>query len=141
MDATVVNDPRHKATTRRAGTIVLWALQIALAVSFVGAGLAKVAGDPQMVDTFTKVGVGQWLRYLVGALELAGAVGLLIPRLAGLAAVGLAALMIGATITNLVVLDTSPALPLGFLLVAGLIAWIRRDQLKARLRSLRLHQT
>lgn len=40
--------------------------------------------------------------------------------------------MIGATVTNLLVLDASPALPLGLLLVAGLIVWIRRDQLKAR---------
>ncbi len=68
--------------------------------------------------------------YLVGALELAGAAGLLIPRLAGLAALGLVALMVGATITNLLVLHTSPALPVGYLLVAGLIAWCRRAQVK-----------
>lgn len=118
-------------TVRRAKTIVLWALQVALAVSFAGGGLAKIAGEPQMVEMFTQIGAGQWLRYLVGALELAGAIGLLIPRLAGLAALGLAALLIGATGTNLLVLDASPALSLGLLLAAGLVAWIRRDQLKA----------
>jgi hypothetical protein len=38
-------------------------------------------------------------------LELAGAIGLVIPVLAGLAALGLTALLIGATYTQLVVLD------------------------------------
>ena len=33
-----------------------------------------------MTRTFNQIGAGQWFRYLVGALELAGAIGLLIPR-------------------------------------------------------------
>jgi len=71
---------------------------------------------------FTDIGAGQWLRYLVGALELAGAAGLLIPRLATLAALGLIVLMTGATVTNLLILHTSPALPITFLVAAGVIA-------------------
>jgi hypothetical protein len=47
----------------------------------------------------------QWFRYLVGVLELAGAIRLVIPVLAGLAALGLTALFIGATYTQLFVLD------------------------------------
>lgn len=113
-------------TRPRAGTVALWALQVALALAFAGGGLAKLAGDAPMVAMFAAVGAGQWLRYLVGALELAGAVGLLIPRLARSAALGLAALMVGATLTDLLVLGTSPVLSLIFLLVAGLIAWVRR---------------
>jgi hypothetical protein len=31
-----------------------------------------------MVELFAAVGVGQWLRYMVGTLEVAGAVGLLL---------------------------------------------------------------
>jgi uncharacterized membrane protein len=46
---------------------------------------------------FATIGIGQWFRYVVGALELAGAVGVLIPRLSGLAALGLIGLMAGAT--------------------------------------------
>lgn len=131
MNTTVSTSPRT-TTARRAGTVVLWALQVALAVPFAGGGLAKIAGDPQMVDMFAQIGAGQWFRYLVGALEVACAVGLLIPRLAGRAALGLAALMVGATVTNLVVLDVSPALTLALLLIAGLVAWIRRAQPHAR---------
>lgn len=121
---------RSRTTTRwRAGTIVLWALQAALAAMFAGGGLAKVTGSPEMVDMFAQIGAGQWLRYLVGALELAGAAGLLIPRLAGAAALGLVGLMLGATVTNLFILNVGPALSVGLLLVASLIAWLRRAQL------------
>jgi putative oxidoreductase len=68
---------------------------------------------------------------MVGALEVAGAVGLLVPRLSGLAALGLAGLMVGATTTNLFVLGESPWLPIGLLLASALIAWGRRSRTKA----------
>jgi uncharacterized membrane protein len=67
----------------------------------------------------------------VGALEVAGAVGLLVPRLSGLAALGLAGLMVGATITNLFILGESPWLPVGLLLVSALIARGRWSKTKA----------
>lgn len=41
----------------------------------------KVTGAPVMVDMFAEIGASQWLRYVVGVLEVAGAVGLLIPLL------------------------------------------------------------
>ncbi len=76
---------------------------------------------------FTQIGAGQWLRYLVGGLELAGAIGLLIPRLAALAALGLAGVMIGAVITQVLVLGSVViALTPAFLgVILGLIAWRR----------------
>lgn len=110
---------------RRAVPIALWSARVLLALVFVGAGWPKVSGDPAMVDMFDRIGAGQWLRYAVGALELAGAAGLLIPRLCGLAALGLTALLVGATVTNVAVLHESPAIPLGFLLVSALIAAAR----------------
>lgn len=111
-------------------TIGLWVLQALLAFQFVGAGVLKLIGDPAMVEMFATIGVGQWFRYLVGALELAGAIGLLVPRLAGLAALGLALVMVGATLTNIFILNVSPALTLGLLLVAGLIAWARQADIR-----------
>jgi uncharacterized membrane protein len=118
--------------TVRPGTVALWVLQVVLAASFVGAGLQKLSGSPVMVDMFAQIGAGQWLRYLVGTLEIAGALGLLIPRLCGLAALGLVGLMVGAVITNVFVLGASPVVPLGFLLVAAVIAWFRRSGLPRR---------
>ncbi|WP_020575379.1 DoxX family protein [Actinopolymorpha alba] len=121
-----------KAATRGRGLhITLWVGQVLLASQFAMAGIFKLSGDPTMVAMFDDIGAGQWLRYVVGALEVAGALGLLIPRLYGLAALGLAALMVGATVTNVFVLDASPWLALGFLVLAALIAWGRWPDTRA----------
>jgi uncharacterized membrane protein YphA (DoxX/SURF4 family) len=121
----------RKAPSGRPVNVALWVLQAVLAFQFAGGGLLKLTGSPEMVDLFATIGAGQWLRYVVGGLEVAGAVGLLVPRLSGLAALGLAALMLGATVTNLFIIGESPWLPLGLLLVAAVIAWSRRSQTRA----------
>ncbi|MET9312309.1 DoxX family protein [Kribbella sp. NPDC003505] len=116
-------------TTRRTvrpRTVALWMLQGVLAALFATAALPKLSGDPALVDMFARIGVGQWLRYLVGTLELAGAIGVLVPRLCRPAALGLVALMVGASATNLFVLGESPAIPLVYLAVAGAVVWFRR---------------
>jgi putative oxidoreductase len=78
-----------------------------------------------MEQMFANIGIGLWFRYLVGALEIAGAVGVLLPRLSGLAALGLLCLMAGAILTNVLVLGTSPLLPIVLMVVSGLVAWDR----------------
>jgi putative oxidoreductase len=85
---------------RRAVNIALWGLQALLTLMFAVSGFAKLGGNAAMVEMFATIGIGQWFRYLVGALEIAGAVGVLVPRLSGLAALGLVCLMVGATLTN-----------------------------------------
>ena len=92
----------------RVTSTLLWAAQILLAAFFlfVAAG-PKLAGSQASVQEFGLIGAGQWFRYLVGTAELAGAIGLLTPWLAGLAAAGLAADMAGATIINATVLHNT----------------------------------
>ena len=121
----------REAPPARAVNVALWVLQAVLAFQFAGGGLLKLAGSPEMVELFAAIGAGQWLRYLVGMLEVAGAVGLLVPRLSGLAALGLAALLVGATATNLFVLGQSPWLPVGLLLTSAVIARGRWPRTKA----------
>lgn len=118
----------------RPGVVALWAVQVLLAGAFLMAALPKLAGDPLLVQLFDELGAGQWLRYVVGGLELAGAIGLLVPRLCGLAALGLAGVMTGAIVTHLFVLSTSPAMPLSYLLVAAVVAWFRRSSIRAAVR-------
>src|SRR5829696_3839900 len=66
--------PSTTATTRkRLLSIALWTLQVVLALTFAMAGFAKVGGDAAMVEMFATIAIGQWFRYLVGALEIAGA--------------------------------------------------------------------
>ncbi len=123
---------------RRAVTVTLWTAQVLLGAVFVSVALAKLAGVPTSVEAFNQIGLGQWFRYATGTVELAGGIGLLIPRLAGPAALGLVGVMIGATVTDLVVL--TPALaPLTALLgvAAALIAkarWAETRSLVQRVR-------
>ncbi len=115
------------ATSRgRAVNPALRVPQALLALMFAMAGFAKVGGDPAMVEMFATIGVGQWFRYVVGALEISGAVGVLVPRLSGPAALWLVCLMVGAILTNLFVLGASPLLPLGLLVASVLVARGRR---------------
>lgn len=114
------------AARGRALNGALWVLQAAVAVQFAAGGFLKITGSPEMVAMFVAIGAGQPLRYLVGALEIAGAVGLLLPRRASLAALGLAALMVGAAATNVLALGLSPVFPLALLALNALIAWGRR---------------
>lgn len=120
-----------RPTRRRVVNVVLWVAQIALTAFFVFASTPKLLGDPTAVAMFDTVGFGQWFRYLTGACELAGAIGLLIPRLSGLAATGLVGVMIGATLTNLFLLpgmQSSAAMTALLGVVFAVIAWARRDR-------------
>lgn len=117
----------------RIRSIVAWALQVLLALAMAGAGAAKLAGDPAMVQLFDDIGSGQWLRLVVGFFEVAGAVGLLIPRLRALAALGLVVLLAGATITNLAILHVNTTLSVLYAVVAVLIFVLRRSELRRTL--------
>lgn len=137
MDNTyAARQPAVPARSRVIG-VVLWVLEAVLAVQFAVGGVSKLLGDQLMVDMFAAIGAGQWLRYLVGTAEVAGAVGLLVPVLSGLAALGLAALMVGAVVTNLFVLETDATMPIAFLVVAALIAGGRRARVTALAARLR----
>jgi putative oxidoreductase len=96
------------ATTGKGRITTLWILSGLVALAFIAAGSAKLAGAAAMVEVFDKVGLGQWFRYFTGALEVTAGIGLLIPRYAFYAAVLLAVVMIGAIIAHVTVLGGSP---------------------------------
>src|ERR1700704_3457642 len=91
--------------TRRIGP---WALQGIIAAAFLAAGAAKLAGVPFMVDLFAQIGLGQWFRVVTGAVEIAGAVALLVPGLASIGGLWLGFTMVGAVATHVFVLHTRP---------------------------------
>ena len=115
------------ANSRKGRLITLWTLSGLVAVAFIGAGGTKLVGVPAMVEMFGKVGLGQWFRYVTGLLELAGAIGLLIPRYAFYAAVLLAIVMVGAIIAHVAVLGGSPAPAAVLLVLSGIIAYLRKS--------------
>jgi uncharacterized membrane protein YphA (DoxX/SURF4 family) len=106
--------------------ITLWILSGLVALAFIAAGTAKLAGAAAMVQVFDKVGLGQWFRYFTGLLEVVAAIGLLISRYAFYAAVLLAIVMAGAIIAHVTVLGSSPAAPVLLLVLTGIIAYLRK---------------
>ena len=124
--------PDQASAARSIGHILLWILQVLLAAYFVYSGYLLFGDD--LVRKFDEIGLGQWLRYLTGVLEIAGALGLLIMRLCGLAALGLVGVMLGAVGTELFLLENGDAaLPFILMLLAAVVAWFRRDRVKALL--------
>jgi uncharacterized membrane protein YphA (DoxX/SURF4 family) len=115
------------AASGKGWVIIVWTLSGLVALAFLAAGGSKLAGVPAMVEEFDKVGLGQWFRYVTGLLELAGGIGLLIPRYAFYSAVLLAMVMVGAIIAHLTVLGGSPAPAAALLVLSGIIAYLRKD--------------
>jgi uncharacterized membrane protein YphA (DoxX/SURF4 family) len=113
-----------------ARNIGLWVLQILTAAAFVMAGIAKLTGQPMMVETFEKVGVGQWFRFVTGAIEIVSAVVLLIPRLTPVGAALLLCTMAGAVLSHLFVLGGSPVPALVLGCFAAIILWGRLPTVK-----------
>jgi putative oxidoreductase len=111
--------------------IVLWVVQILLALAFLGAASGKLLGKPEMVGLFEAIGIGQWFRYVTGLLEAAGAVLIVVPRTKAFGAALLGVVMIGAVLTHLVILHNAPTAPAVLLILAGIVAWARRGDLKA----------
>ena len=126
------NDPRLS----RAKNVALWALQILVAAAFLMAGFAKLSGQPMMVETFDKVGIGQWFRYVTGGIEVMSAILLLIPRFTPVGAALLVCTMTGAVLSHLVLIGGSPAPALVLLCFAAIILWRRFGTLKALLGNL-----
>lgn len=140
MSADEAVKPERPESPDRAKNITLWIVQALVALFFVaGAARSKLFGAPYTVELFDDIGAGQWLRYAVGTLELAGGLGLLVPALSGLAALGLGVVMAGAAFTEAVLLGqiSGVVAPLVLLILLVVIArgrWYTVRALPDRLR-------
>ncbi|MFD9395762.1 DoxX family protein [Streptomyces sp. NPDC060000] len=129
-DSASASDPASASAIARArrARIALRGLQVFLALFYgIASALPKLIAHPSASEAFDKMGWGSGGMYTIGALELAGAVALLIPVLQSVAAVALGALMVGAFVVQIVVFDgQNAATPLILLVPLALIAWKRR---------------
>jgi len=111
----------------RVKSVISWVVQILLAASYVLAASGKLMSRPQWIELFRNWGFPDKVYLVIGALELAGAIGLLIPRLAGYAATGLILIMIGATATHLFNGEGLQVLrPLIFIVFLTFVVYVRR---------------
>lgn len=115
----------------RAMTVTVWILQILAAAAFFAAGLSKLAGAVAMIQLFDAIGIGQWFRYVTGAIEVLSAVLLLVPSRAAFGSILVVCTMVGAILTHFLILHTSPAGPVVLLIVVAIITWLRREQIRS----------
>lgn len=114
----------------------LWVVRGLLALVFLAAGGVKLYGLPMMVQEFEHIGLGQWFRYFTGGLEVLGALLILTPSLAGVGALLLICIMIGATVTHLFVIGGSAVPALVLLALSAVVAYARRIQIALLLKRL-----
>jgi len=110
----------------------VWALTVTLAAFFLLAGGLKLRGVPSQVENFAHWGYAGWFLYVVGTIEAAGAIGLLVPRLAGFSALLLGGTMFGASLTHLVHHEMKAVpVPLVILGLLAVIGYARRGPVVA----------
>ena len=110
-------------------TIALWVVSVLLAAAFLLAGGPKLLFLDKVKPMFVQYGYPAWFAGLIGSCEVLGAIGLLIPRLAGLAAAGLSIIMIGATYTHVTHQEYKNAITQVVLLVLLIaVAYVRFRQ-------------
>ena len=133
--STATVHPAPSTTRPRAARIALVTLQVLLAAIYVFSGLGKVTLEATTVAGFAAMGIGPAGAATIGVLELLGAAGLLIPRIAGLAATALTALMIGAVVITAVTIGGAMILVPAVVLVLDVtVAWVRRHETAALVR-------
>jgi putative oxidoreductase len=109
---------------RTVGTVSLWTVNILAAAAFVAIGFGKFAG-PEWPRKFERWGYPDGFYMVIGALEIAGGVMLLVPKLSSYAAAMLGAILLAAAAT--LRLNHLPmSAPLAWLAVLTLIGVARR---------------
>lgn len=118
--------------TNRPGTIrnrVLWTLQILLGLFFViASGGPKLIMPNTLVDNAPEnLTIPFGLLIFIGVVEVAGGIGLMVPRLSALAAAGLSVLTVLAAGTQAFIAD-KPAMAIFPLVLAAIFAWLAYER-------------
>jgi putative oxidoreductase len=115
---------RRKGPGRIAMEVVLWAVQLGLVYFIVTIGaIPALTADKGAKGAFEEIGVGLWLMYLTGVLEVLGSIALLTPWFSGIGAIGLFGVLAGAAMKHLTLdggegVETPAMLLVGLLIVA-----------------------
>ena len=117
----------HLSSSReRIMSVTLWIIQGALALLFLFTGGFKLLVPTDVLLAQMALPLPIWFIRFIGVIEVAGALGLILPQLTRikpgltpLAACGLALEMVGATIVTVIAMGVAPAL---MPLIVGLLA-------------------
>lgn len=125
-----VTAPSSPRSASRGMNVTLWVLQGIAALGFAFSGVMKLSGSPQALGFFEVMGTASWMPYVIGVLEILGAIGLLVPKLSGIAASAFVALLIGALISH-AIWGGFPVPALILLVLSAVIAYGRRATMSA----------
>jgi uncharacterized membrane protein YphA (DoxX/SURF4 family) len=119
---------------------VAWVLSVLLALTFFSMGVEKLMDEPMMAGLFSLFGYPPWSMTLVGAVEIVGAVLVLVPRLAHVGAFLLGCIMVGAIFSHLThgqaYMVAGPALLLAMAIALGALRhWGRTKPHLRRVRA------
>ena len=87
--------------TTKTKNVITWILAVILALAFTGAGITKLLGADMQIKNFQSWGYPLWLRFPIGLIELAFAIGLLIPGYRKITIYGIFIWTLVAIITHL----------------------------------------
>jgi putative oxidoreductase len=118
-------------TPDRVDLIRTWVPRIALSLFFISFGSQKFT-DRYWIGVFATIGMGDWLRFVTGVLQIGGGLLLLIPATSVLGTAILAVTMVGAMLAWLFFLGSPgsaiiPAVLLGMLIAIGTTTRTRRE--------------
>src|SRR5688572_6606957 len=114
------------AKQRAVNDFVVWSLSVILAAVFLLTGLPKLFGLGTVgLQASAMRGFPDWIRLIVGIVETAGAIGLLIPATATFAALTLAVIMVPATLTQFMSGEGAMWVPPLLLAALVFVAWRR----------------
>jgi uncharacterized membrane protein YphA (DoxX/SURF4 family) len=122
--------------------IVLWVLQVLLAVAFFAHGLLFLMPPPEIAEQMN-ASLPRWFQLFLGVAEVLAAIGLLLPGLTRIqpwlvtwAAVGIMIVMVSATILHVVRGEmSSAAITLLLLAMATFVAYMRHRVLPIHARA------
>lgn len=107
-------------------TIAMWVISVLLTCLFLSAGLPKLLTPEKMLSQWI---YARWFLTFIGVCETLGAIGLMIPRLAALAAACLSGIMIGVFYTLLRMhMPNQLGVPIVAFILLWVVVYLRRQQ-------------
>ena len=82
--------------------LIDWPVRILIALAFAAASMGKLTSSPGVLDRFATYGFPDGFHFIVGAVELVGAILILVPKTRRYAIIMLSVIVIGAAFTHLV---------------------------------------
>ena len=109
---------------------IYYALLFIVSVLFVFSGYSKIISVPEAVQNFTNAHLPLWLLYLIGPIEILGAIGLWIPMLQRLAVYALLTVLAGAILTSAIFVSiTATIFPLAIAVALIYILRVRNKNM------------